>query len=152
MSQLRICLVSSSGGVLQDMAALRPWWERHQRTWVSVPAPDTTVVLAGERVVWRPERSAGSLLRLPHSLVDAYRVLRRERPDVVVSAGTGVAVGFFVVAKLLRVPTVWLETLNMVATPGLASRACMRAANVVLVQRPELLATRRRSVLVGQLY
>src|SRR5215213_1588105 len=51
----RILLVSSSGGVLLDLLGLRPWWSRHDVSWVAVPAPDTREVLGGERVSWTEE-------------------------------------------------------------------------------------------------
>ncbi len=47
----RILMVSSTGGVLLDLLALRPWWSRHQVSWVAVPGPDTREVLGGERVL-----------------------------------------------------------------------------------------------------
>ena len=82
----------------------------------------------------------------------AWRLLRRADPDVVVSAGTGVAIGFFVAARARRIPSLWLETLNLVGDPGLASRICSRLASRVLIQRPDQRERSRRTVLVGELY
>ncbi|WP_433718234.1 hypothetical protein ACQP2Y_29035 [Actinoplanes sp. CA-051413] len=148
----RVLLVSSSGGVLLDLLALRPWWQGHDPVWVAVPAPDTEVALAGQRVHWRAELTTGTKLRVIPAAWRALRLLRAERPDVIVSAGTGVAVGFFLAARLLRVPALWLETFNMTGPPGAAARICARFAAAVLVQRPALLETRRRAVLIGELY
>jgi len=148
----RVLLVSSSGGVLLDLLALRPWWQRHDPVWVAVRAPDTEVALDGQRVHWRPELSASTRLKVLPAAWRALRLLRAERPDVVVSAGTGVAVGFFLAARLLRVPALWLETFNMTGPPGAAARICSRLAAAVLVQRPALLRDRPRAVLIGELY
>lgn len=115
-------------------------------------APDTETLLAGHRVHWAPERSASRPIGVLASVGRAVRVLRRERPDLIISAGTGVAVGVFLAARLLRVPAVWLETLNIVDSPGIASRLCSRLAAAVLVQRPSLLSVRPRAVLIGELY
>jgi UDP-N-acetylglucosamine:LPS N-acetylglucosamine transferase len=79
-------------------------------------------------------------------------MLRRERPDVIISAGTGVAVGVFLAARVLRIPALWLETFNMVDAAGSASKICCRLAALVLVQRPSLVGTRPRAVLIGELY
>ena len=148
----RVLLVSSSGGVLLDLLALRPWWQRHEASWVAVAAPDTEVALAGQRVHWAPEQSSRGRWRVLPAAWRALRVLRRERIDVVVSAGTGVAVGYFVAARLLRVPALWLETFNMTGPPGAAARICSRLSAATLVQRPELLADRPRALLIGELY
>jgi len=148
----RVLLVSSSGGVLLDLLALRPWWSRHGACWVTVRAPDTTALLAGERVYWEREQSAGRPAGVLAAVARAVRILRRERPDLIISAGSGVAVGVFIAARLMRVPALWLETFNIVGAPGVASRLCGRLAAAILVQRPSLAASRPRAVLLGELY
>ena len=151
-ARYRVLLVSSSGGVLLDILALKPWWSRHQVSWVAVQAPDTTALLKEQQVHWEPEQSASRPLPMLAAVARALRILRTERPDVIVSAGSGVAVGIFVAARLLRVPALWLETFNIVDSPGIASKVCGKLAAAVLVQRPALLATRPRAVLLGELY
>lgn len=151
-ARYRVLLVSSSGGVLLDILALKPWWSRHQVSWVAVQAPDTTALLKEQQVHWEPEQSASRPLPMLAAVARALRILRAERPDVIVSAGSGVAVGVFIAARLLRVPALWLETFNIVDSPGIASKVCGKLAAAVLVQRPALLATRPRAVLLGELY
>ena len=148
----RVLVVTSSGGVMLDVLALEPWWRRHDTRWVAVRAPDSESVLAGEAVRWEREQSASSPLPLAAAILRARRDLSADRPDVIVSAGTGVAVAYFLVARVLRIPLIWIETFNMVGRPGLAARLCSALADRVLVQRPELLETRRRAFLVGELY
>ena len=148
----RVLLVSSSGGVLLDMMALRPWWSRHEVTWMCVRAPDTTSMLSSERVHWEPEQSARNPFRLAAACLRAAVILRAERPQLVVSAGTGIAVGVFLASRLLRIPAVWLETFNIVGQPGVASRICSKLAAAVLVQRSGLMSSRPRAVLIGELY
>jgi hypothetical protein len=152
MAPIRILLVSSTGGVLLDLLALEAWWSRHHVQWVAVDGPDTREHLAGARVDWQPEQAARRPVSLLLASLRAVRRVRRERPDLVVSAGTGVAVPWFLAARACRVPTFWVETFNIVDRPGLAARLCARLADRVLVQRPELVAARPRAVLVGELY
>jgi hypothetical protein len=148
----RVLLISSSGGVLLEMLALEPWWCRRPRRWVSVSAPDTDELLADELVRWLPELGLRRPWALLAGVARAARDLRADPVDVVVSAGTGVAVPYFLAARLLRVPTLWVETFNVLGRPGLASRLCGRLASTVLVQHPELLVRHRRALLVGELY
>jgi hypothetical protein len=145
-------LVSSSGGVLLDLLALAPWWRRHDVSWVAVDAPDTREVLAGESVVWPPElrpRQCGAVLP---ATVRARRVLRASRIELVVSAGSGIAVPWFLAAWSAGISTVWVTTFNVVGRPGLAARLCARLASRVVVQHADLLAMHRRAVHVGELY
>jgi UDP-N-acetylglucosamine:LPS N-acetylglucosamine transferase len=145
-------LVSSSGGVLLDVLALRPWWRNHEVSWVAVKAPDTAELLAAYDVCWEPElrpRDVGALVR---AVLRARSALRSTGIELVVSAGSGVAVPYFLAARVAGVPAVWVETFNVIGKPGLAARLCAALASQVVVQHPELLARHRRAVNVGELY
>jgi hypothetical protein len=148
----RYLLVTSSGGVLLDLLALRPWWSVQDTHWVAVRARDTEQALAGLPVSWAPElrsRRPGAVVK---AVFAARRQLRTDHVDVIVSAGSGIAAPWFIAAKLCGVPTLWLETLNVIGRPGLAARCCARLATAVVVQHPHLLERHRRAVYVGELY
>jgi UDP-N-acetylglucosamine:LPS N-acetylglucosamine transferase len=147
-----VLLVSSSGGVLLETLALAPWWRRHNTRWVVVSAADTDELLATEQVRWATELRLSRPIAVLAAVVRAIVDLRARPVDILVSAGTGVAVPYFVAARLLRVPSLWVETFNVIGRPGLASRVCGRLASSVLVQHPHLLARHRRAVYVGELY
>jgi UDP-N-acetylglucosamine:LPS N-acetylglucosamine transferase len=151
-SERRVLLVSSSGGVLLDLLALRPWWSRHEVSWVAVPGSDTREVLAGERVLWTPELTPRQPIAVARAVIAARRHLRRERIDLVVSAGTGVAVPYFLAARQAGVPAWWVETLNVLAGSGIAARVCARAGDLVVVQHSAMLADYPRALFVGELY
>ena len=145
-------LVSSSGGVLPDLLALRPWWGRYDASWIAVDAPDTRELLAGERVRWTQELRPGRPDRVLAAVPGARSELRTSRVDLVVSAGSGVAVPWFLAARTAGVRAVWVETFNIVDRAGLAARLCARLASQVVVQRSHLLARHRRAVDVGELW
>ena len=50
--QLNIALVGSSGGHLAHLLVLRPWWEKHDRFWVTFDMPDSHDLLESERCDW----------------------------------------------------------------------------------------------------
>jgi len=148
----RVLLVSSTGGVLLDLLALRPWWSRYDVRWVAVRGPDTLEVLAGERVRWAEELTPRQPWALARAVLVARAHLRSDRIDLVVSAGTGVAVPYFLAARACRVPAWWVETLNVLTGGGLAARICARTGQLVLVQHAALLADHGRALHVGELY
>ena len=100
---MKVALVCSSGGHLAQLHRLVSWWREHDRVWVTFDTIDATSVLAGEEVVWAHHPTTRNLANALRNARLAWRVLREVRPDVVVSDGAGVAVPFFVVAKLLRI-------------------------------------------------
>lgn len=148
----RLLVVTSSGGVLLDVWALRRWWQRHDTTVVAVDAPDTHELLAGQHVLWADELRPTQVVDVAAATVHAVIALRRERVDLVVSAGSGVAVPWFLAARMCGVSAWWVQTLNVSGSPGLAARVCSRLAARVVVQHPLLLAEHLRSVHVGELY
>jgi UDP-N-acetylglucosamine:LPS N-acetylglucosamine transferase len=119
-----VLLVTTQGGHLTHLLALRGWWEDHDRVWVCPATPDAVDRLEGERVVTSYSPTTRNVPNLVRNAVLAVRLLRRERPALVVSAGAGVAVPFFVTAWLLRIPTVFIEVYDRVDTPTMTGRLC----------------------------
>ena len=107
---------------------MREWWEAHDRLWVCPDTPDVLDRLAGERVVRSYSPTTRNLPNLLRNSALALRLLLRERPSLLVSAGAGVAVPFFVAAWLLRIPTVFIEVYDRVDTPD-DDRAALRAVH-----------------------
>src|SRR5579875_2517399 len=143
---MRILFACSTGGHLAQLHLLRPWWERHQRTWVTFDDPQARSLLADEAVIpaFHPTaRNAWRNLRL------AIRVIRAERPDVLVSDGAGVAFPFFLAGRLLGVRTVYLEVYDRIAKPTLTGRLCYPLADLFCVQWPGQQALYPKSQVIG---
>lgn len=147
----RVLLVSSSGGVLTDLLGMRPWWERLDRRWVAVSAADTRELLEGESVDWAEDVAPSQPHQMAVAVLAADRDLCRRPVDLVISAGTAVAVPYFLAARRHGVNSWWVETCNLVGAPGRAARVCAQLATRTLVQREDLLEDRHRSVVVGEL-
>jgi hypothetical protein len=148
----RIVLVTSSGGVFLDLLALEPWWKNHDVFWVAVRAADTESQLRHWNVQWEREIRIRRPMGLAPALLRASRRLLLLRPDLIVSAGTGVAVPYFVAARMLDIPSIWVSTLNLISTPGYAAKVCSRLASAVVVQRRSMLSAHPRAVVIGELY
>jgi UDP-N-acetylglucosamine:LPS N-acetylglucosamine transferase len=146
---LDLLLVCSSGGHLAQLHALQPWSQAHRRHWVCFDTPDAVSLLAGERVTWAFHPTTRNLINLARNLGLAWQVLRRQRPDVVISTGAGVAVPFFALARLLRIPTVYLEVYDRIDTPTLTARLCRPFTDRMLVQWPEQASLYRDAQVVG---
>jgi UDP-N-acetylglucosamine:LPS N-acetylglucosamine transferase len=133
----RVLLVGSNGGHLAQLLALRPWWETREREWVTFATQDATSRLRGETVHWAYFPTTRNVPNLVRNLFLAVRVLRRNRPDLVVSTGAGVAFPFFVVARLLRIPTVYLEVYDRIDSRTLTGRLCRPFTTLFCVQWEE---------------
>lgn len=146
-----VLLVSTQGGHLTHLLALRDWWESHDRMWVCPDTPDVVDRLSGERVIRSYSPTTRNLLNLARNSALAWRVLRQERPALVVSAGAGVAVPFFVAAWMLRIPTVFIEVYDRVDSPTMTGRLCGPFTTRRMVQWQSQLAFYPDAHLVGPL-
>ena len=90
-----LLMVCSSGGHLAQMLTMEPWWRDHERWWATFRTPDAEVGLAGEEVFWVHHPTTRNVKNAVRNFALAVRLLRRIRPDVVISTGAGVAVPFF---------------------------------------------------------
>lgn len=149
---MRVLLVSSSGGHLAQLLRLRPWWERHERLWVTFDTADAVSRLEGEDVLWAHHPTTRNLPNLVRNSVLAIRTLDRFRPDLVVSTGAAVAVPFFWFARLVHASTVYLEVYDRIDSRTLTGRLCRPVSDLFLVQWPEQQKLYASSVLVGQLW
>jgi UDP-N-acetylglucosamine:LPS N-acetylglucosamine transferase len=144
-------LVGSSGGHLAQLLALRELWPAERRTWVTFDTPDAVSLLRDEQVFWAHHPTTRSLRKLVRNTLLARRVLRRTRPAVVISSGAAVALPFFVLARLRRIPTVYVEVYDRLDTATLTGRLCRPFTTLFLVQWEEQRALYRDAVVVGPL-
>lgn len=148
----RVLFVSSSGGHLAQLLQLRPWWGDHERRWVTFDLPDARSKLEGEVLIPAHFPTTRNVINLARNTPLARRVLKDFRPDVVVSNGAGVALPFFAVARLMGIPTVYLEVYDRVDSRTLTGRLVRPFTSRFCVQWPEQQGLYPGSVLTGPLY
>jgi hypothetical protein len=149
---VKALLVASSGGHLAQLWWMRPWWSRHERVWVTFDRPDARARLEGERVVWAHHPTNRDLPNLARNLRLAARVLRRERPDLVVSTGAGVGVPFLWLARAHGARSVFVEVFDRVDAPSLTGRLVGPVVDVIVLQREAQRAIYPRGVVLGPVH
>lgn len=115
----KICIVSSCGGHLSEVRMHRAAYGKYPHFYVvneKIGLPDdmkdrTYFVTLFERD-----------LNFFVNLAEAWKILRKERPQLILTTGAGIAVPFALCARLLRIPVIFLETLNRVHQPSLTAR------------------------------
>jgi UDP-N-acetylglucosamine:LPS N-acetylglucosamine transferase len=70
---------------------------------------------------------------------------------VVVSTGAGVAFPFFVLARLLRIKTVYVEVYDRIESPTLTGRLCHPFSDLFLLQWEEQQRFYSKGRLIGRL-
>ena len=82
----------------------------------------------------------------------AIRVLRAERPDVIVSTGAAVAVPFFYIGKLMGSKCVYVEVFDRVDSATLTGRLVRRVSDLFVVQWEEQLNVYPGAVNLGSVF
>jgi UDP-N-acetylglucosamine transferase subunit ALG13 len=149
LDDVELLLIASNGGHLAQLVALRPSWEPRPRRWVSFRASDAEALLAREQVTWAFHPTTRNLWNALRNTLLAVRDLLRDRPDLLVSTGAGVAVPYFLVARLLRIRTVYIEVFDRVDTPTLSGRLCSRMSDAFCLQWREQRASYPDGVVIG---
>jgi UDP-N-acetylglucosamine transferase subunit ALG13 len=131
-------LVASPGGHLNLLEQLSVAVPRHLRRWVTAPGPrGEQLARDGEDVTILPkyERHPRELWA---SIAAAVRLVRRDRPEIVVSTGAGSAALYCTVARAAGAKIVFAETMARVTGPSASGRVTARMASANLVQWPEM--------------
>jgi beta-1,4-N-acetylglucosaminyltransferase len=133
---VRICIVSSCGGHLTEVRCLRAVYEAYDHFYVlndKAALPDdmegkTFFIVHSERD-WR----------LLVNLWEAFRILWRERPQVILSTGAGPVVPFAIVGRLLfRTNVIFMETITRIDSPSMTGRIMYWLAQSFFYQWPSL--------------
>lgn len=148
---LNVGLVGSSGGHLAHLLLLESWWEHHNRFWVTFDMPDSHELLQSERVDWAHYPTTRNLPNLLRNFRLAWRVLRRERPDVLISTGAAVAFPFFLLGRMMGAETVFIEVYDRIDNASLTARLCGPLSSSFLVQWEDQLLFNPKAKLIGRL-
>ena len=103
--KIKICLVSSSGGHLTHLYMLKPFWKDKEHFWVTFNKGDANSLLEGEKMYpcyFPTNRSIKALIKNTRI---AWKVLRKEKPNLIISTGAAIAVPFFLHRKTTRCQT-----------------------------------------------
>ena len=129
---MKVCIVSSCGGHLTEVRCLMKAYEQYQHFYVLNDRVLLPSDMEGKTYfIAHSERDWKTLL----NLWEAYKILRRERPQVVLSTGAGPIVPFALVARFLfGARVVFVETITRVYTPSLTGRIMYRLAHLFFYQ------------------
>lgn len=148
---MKICLVCSSGGHFLELYRLNQFWSQYKHFWVTFLKEDTHYFLRKEKVYWAYYPTNRNIKNLFKNLLLSWQVLRREKPDVIISTGAGVSVPFLYIGKLLGKKTIYIESLARISELSLSGKLVYPIVHHFFVQWPELSSKYKKVKLKGRI-
>lgn len=85
------------------------------------------------------------------SLVNALKIIVKERPEAILSTGANVSIPFFILGKFLKKKLIFVESISRVTRPSLSGRISYKIADLFFVQWKELRKSYPKAVYAGRL-
>jgi beta-1,4-N-acetylglucosaminyltransferase len=146
---IKIAIVSSCGGHLTEVRSLDSAYEGYAHFYVLDDVIALPSDLQGKtHFVTHSERDWRTIL----VWFQAFRILHRERPDVILSTGAGLVVPFAVFGRFLfGTRVIFVETMARVTQPSLTGRIMYRLAHNFFYQWEGLARFFPKGVFAGAL-
>ena len=131
---------------------LKPFWRDKDRFWVTFDKEDARSILAGEKVYHCYYPTNRNLKNLFRNTFLALKVLRKERPDLLISSGAAAAVPFFYIAKLMGKKLIYIEVYDRIDKPTLTGRLVYPIVDCFIVQWEEQKQVYKKAVNLGSIF
>lgn len=150
--KLKICLVGSSGGHLTHLYMLESFWKDKERFWVTFDKADAKSLLADERVISCYYPTNRSLKALFINTALAWKTIRKERPDVIISSGAAVAVPFFYIGKLFGARLIYIEVYDRIDKSTMTGKMVYPITDKFIVQWEEMKKVYEKAINLGSIF
>lgn len=138
VDKMKICLACSSGGHLIELLPLKSAFEEYESFWITFKSPITEKTLKSERfyLVEDPIRNVIKFLKL--TLV-SFLIFLKEKPDVVITTGAGVAVPFCLISKIFGKKLIYIESFCRTQSPSSTGKILYPISDLFLIQWKHML-------------
>lgn len=149
---MKVCLVGSSGGHLTHLYMLKPFWQDKERFWVTFDKEDARSLLNDEKMYPCYFPTNRNLKNLIRNTVVAIKVLKKERPDLIISSGAAVAVPFFYLGKMFGAKLIYMEVFDRIDKPTLTGKLVYPIVDKFIVQWEEMKKVYPKAVNLGSVF
>lgn len=134
---MKVCFVTSSGGHLTHLIQLKEWWKDKERFWVTFEKEDSKSILKDEKKYWCYFPTNRNIKNLIKNTVLAAKVLRKERPDIIISTGAAPAIPFFYLGKLFGAKVIYIEVYDRIDKPTITGKIVYPISDLFILQWKE---------------
>ena len=131
---------------------LEPFWKSKERFWVTFDKQDARSILKDEKMYpcyFPTNRNVKNLIK---NTFVAWKILRSEKPDLIISSGAAVAVPFFYLGKLFGAKLVYIEVFDRIDKPTITGRIVYPVADKFMVQWEEQKKVYKKAINLGSIF
>jgi beta-1,4-N-acetylglucosaminyltransferase len=124
------------GGHLTEMLFLTEAFKDHDIFFITYPDPRVNTLKYKKYLL---EYIGTDFQKMSEALFQTITILRKEKPSLIVSTGSEIAIPAFILAKLMGIKSIYIESWSRVHNKSGTGRILYFIADVFLVQWQDLL-------------
>ena len=153
LTKNKICIPTSSGGHLTHMMLIKPFWQKNDRFWVTFNKEDSNTILEQERKYYCHYPTNGNYINLIKNFVLAWRILKKEKPDIIISSGAAIAIPFFYLGKrFFGCKCYYIEVFDRINSNTKTGQFCYKYADKFFVQWEEMKKVYPKAIVLGSIF
>lgn len=154
MSEKKIAFIASSGGHLEEISRLKAIESKFDNFLVTENS-EFSIKNFGKKQYLLPQMNRKEITFWPKFIWlfgKAFGILRREKPDYIVTTGALVCYPFCVVGKLMGKKVIYIESFARVNNASLTGKLVYPLADLFIVQWEDMLEKYPKAVLGGGIF
>ena len=133
---MKIALVCSPGGHLTEMLFLIEAFDGHNFFFITHKNPRTKQLKYKKYFI---VDIGTDIRKMANAFFQTFIILKKEKPDLIVSTGSEIAIPAIILARFIKIKSVYIETWTRVKTKSGTGRILYYFSNHFLVQWPDLI-------------
>lgn len=133
---MKIGLVCNMGGHLTEMLLLREAFDGQEIFFVTYRDPRANQIKDNTYFLENIDVNLGKMIKASFMI---FNILRKEKPNLLISTGSEIAIPTFILAKMMGIKTIYIESWTRVKTKSKTGKILYYFSNVFLVQWKDLL-------------
>lgn len=149
---LKVCFVTSSGGHLTHLMQLKEWWKDKDRFWVTFNKEDSRSILENEKKYWCYFPTNRNIKNLIKNTFLAIKILRKEKPDLIISTGAAPAIPFFYLGKLFGAKLIYIEVFDRIDKYTVTGKIVYPITDKFIVEWDEMKKVYPKAINLGSIF
>lgn len=154
MKQKKVCLISSSGGHLEQIKQLKDVYSKYDCFYVVTRTKATEAMKQKHYIVsdLLRKNKAIMVLRMIRMMFEQFFIFVKERPDVILTTGAAVAIPMCIIGKVFHKKVIYIESYARMTTPNKTGKLIYKFADLFIIQWEELRKYYPNAVYGGSIY